>query len=169
MKKEFEPVNRECEPTIEKPERNSMKKHRPRNPIYNACCLFLPWRFFNTYYGKENGEICISSYYASEHSNVFSRKVDCIELQKVIKIGFPAEFNLELQEPVKNGKYGKYISQELVFVLDGGIVVPWNVRAYTKKQVKELLETIIEEYPLEIGDKLGRTLGIKSKGQIKKS
>ena len=138
-----------------------MKKYRPQNPIYHICCLFVPWRFFNTYYIRENTNFFISGYYANEQSDVFVRKIDCIGLQNVIKIGFPKEFKLDLQEPVKNGKYGKYVSQEIVFVFKDSSIIAWNVRPYTKKQVKELLESIIEEYPIQIGNKLRRTLGIE--------
>ena len=136
-----------------------MKKCRPQNVVFVACCIVVPWRFTNTYYTMANTQLWVSRYYAQKGKSMFVRKIDCIELNKVVKISFPKAGDSLSVEATKQSVYGKYMSQELVFALSDGSTIGWNVRPYTKKQVKKLLNELMAEYELEVDENLKRALG----------
>ena len=133
-----------------------MKKVRPLDPVFLFICLFLPWRFINTYFLLDRENILISRYYA-EKDGSFHLKKDIVNLREIIKYGFSEEFG-SIQEPIPAGGYGVYISQEIQFVLDGDAIIPWNVRPYTRKQIKKLADYIYSEHSICPSDKLKKSI-----------
>ncbi|MFD2308615.1 hypothetical protein [Enterococcus termitis] len=127
-----------------------MKKIRPQNPIYLILCIFMPWRYLNTYYTAKNDTLIISRYYARNNLNVFDRKIDKLDMKKLMKFCLPKELGSTIQEPTIHGAKGTYISQEIHFHFKDQTIVAWNVRPYTKKQIRQLAELIHRRYGLMV-------------------
>ncbi|MGX7149401.1 hypothetical protein [Enterococcus ureasiticus] len=137
-----------------------MKKIRPQNPIYLILCILMPWRYLNTYYIVKNDDLIISRYYARKNSNTFDRKVDKLDMKKLMKFGLPKELGSTIQEPTIHGAKGTYISQEIQFYFKDQTIIAWNVRPYTKKQIRQLAELIYIRYGFMACDELQKILGI---------
>ena len=139
-----------------------MKKIRPQNPIYLILSLFIPWHFINTYYSLKSDTLTISRYYTRKNSNDFDKKVDTIDMKKLVTFGVPKDFGTTIQEPIIRGTKGTYSSQEIQFLFEDGSIIGWNVRLYTKKQLRQLSELIYLRYGITACDQLQKVLGINS-------
>ncbi|MGX7244393.1 hypothetical protein ACWOC1_06035 [Enterococcus quebecensis] len=137
-----------------------MRKIRPQNPIYLLFGLFIPWRFMNTYYVLKKDKLIISRYYVRKNTKYFDRKIDCLDLEKLVKFGLPKDIGSTRIEPTIHGLKGSYKSQEIQFLFEDGTIVAWNVRFYTKKQIKMLLELIYLRYGIMACEGLQEVLGI---------
>ncbi|ALS37522.1 hypothetical protein ABID30_001495 [Enterococcus rotai] len=139
-----------------------MKKIRPQNPIYLILSLFTPRRFINTYYVLKSDNLTISRYYARKNSNVFDKKIDTIDMNKLVKFGLPKDLGTPMQEPTIRGTKGTYSSQEIQFLFEDRIIIGWNVRPYTKKQLRQLSELIYLRYCIIACNELQKVLGINN-------
>lgn len=138
-----------------------MKKIRPQNPIYLILSLLAPWRFMNTYYIMKKDKLIISRYYARNNAKEFNKRVEHLELKKLIKFGFPKDLGTTIQEPTIRGRKGTYISQEVQFLFEDKSIVAWNVRPYTKKQIRQLAELIYLKNNIKACDGFQKIVGIK--------
>ncbi|MEI5995110.1 hypothetical protein [Candidatus Enterococcus mansonii] len=139
-----------------------MKKIRPQNPVYLILCVVIPWRFINTYYVLSDDNFTISRYYARKNSTSFDRKVDTLDLKKLVKFGLPKDLGTALQEPTCHGAKGTYISQEIQFLFEDGTIISWNVRPYTKKQLRQLVALIYLRCQVTACERLQKVLRIKN-------
>lgn len=94
-----------------------MKKIRPQNPIYLILILFIPWHFINTYYSLKSDTLTISRYYARKNSNDFDKKVDTIDMKKLVTFGLPKDFGTTIQEPTIRGKKERTFLKKFSFFL----------------------------------------------------
>lgn len=136
-----------------------MKKIRPQNPIYLILCLFCPGRFINTYYIMKEDSFIISRYYAKENGKGFYRKVDKLDFNMLVKFGLPKDIGSTRLEPIIHGPKGTYKSQEIQFFFKDKTIVAWNVRPYTKKQLRQLSELIYLRTEILASDGLKRIVG----------
>lgn len=140
-----------------------MKKHKSHNPIYLVLCLFMPWRFFNTFYILEEGRLTLSRYY-SQPSGKFKRRVDTVELDQLVEYGFPGDVGTKPMEATVEGasELGgsyTYVSQEVHFVTRDRKVISWNVRPYSKKQCRRLSEQIYNRCEIAPGKRFKQIIG----------
>lgn len=119
-----------------------MKKCRPQNPIYLILSLLMPWRFMNTYYILKKDMLIISRYYARKNAKEFEKKIDKLDLDKLVKFGLPKDIVSTKIEPIIRGSKGTYRSQEIQFLFKDGTIIAWNIRPYTKKQLRLLAELL---------------------------
>lgn len=131
-----------------------MKKIRPQNPIYLIFSSIVPWRFINTYYILSKDHLVISRYYARKNSNGFDRKVDILDIKKLVKLGLPRDLGTVIQESTLRGAKGTYVSQEIQFLFEDGTIIGWNVRPYTKKQIRQLAELLYLRHGIMTCDEL---------------
>lgn len=139
-----------------------MKKIRPQNPIYLIVSLLVPWRFLNTYYSMEKDKLVLSRYYARRNTKKFDRKVDQLDLKKLTKFGLPKDIGSTRLEPIIHGPKGTYKSQEIQFLFEDKTIVAWNVRPYTKKQLKILAEFIYVRRGVKACPELQKALNSKN-------
>lgn len=107
---------------------------------------------------KEDSFI-ISRYYAKEIDKGFYRKVDKLDFNTLVKFGLPKDIGSTRLEPIILGPKGTYISQEIQFLLKDKTIVAWNVRPYTKKQLRQLSELIYLRTEILASDGLKRIVG----------
>lgn len=119
-----------------------MKKHRSLNPVYLLCCIFIPWRYINTYFAFDDSVLYLSGYYAQKKGGRFRKQLYVIELNTLDSFGFTKEYGRSTIEPIIAGAVGVYMSQEVVFLLSEDTIIPWNVRPFTRRQIKKCAENI---------------------------
>lgn len=141
-----------------------MIKKRALNPIYIFVCLFLPWRFINTFYTLDENKFTISRYYA-EKSGDFKKRIDTIDLSQLDRYGFPNDVGTgpiegRIKGTAEQGG-GQYIPEEVHFVMKNNKAISWNVRPYTKKQCREVAKYIDDKFGIKPGMLYGRIIGYK--------
>lgn len=129
-------------------------RNRPHNIIFMIIGLFVPWQFFATYYECDGSKMIFSRYYAKDEK-MRKNKIE-FDIDDVIKIGFPKDLEISIQEEKLKGVYGVYISQEINFILKNGDIISFNARPYSKKQCRELI-TI---FSCVKGELLSKALGL---------
>lgn len=120
--------------------------------------IFVPRRFINTFYTIEEDKLVISRYYAQHGSSSFKKRIDTIDLNDLVQLGFQHHPYGKTIEQTSHGRYERYVSQELQFELKDHTVIPWNVRPYTKKQIEVLLVFLSDHYNIEVSDELKKSI-----------
>lgn len=108
---------------------------------------------------KEDSFI-ISRYYAKKNAKELYRKVDKLDYNTLIKFGLPKDIGSTRLEPIIHGPKGTYKSQEIQFLFKDKTIVAWNVRPYTKKQLRQLSELIYLRTEIMASDCLKKIVGI---------
>ena len=117
----------------------------PHNPVYMIIMLLMPWRWGKTYIRIENDVIIFGRYYCFDGKSLI-KNVSMLNINEVIRIGFPADLNIKMQEKMCGGFYGNYRSQEIDFETKTNIIA-LNARPYTRKQFRLLMHIISELNP----------------------
>lgn len=139
-----------------------MKKHYGNNPIFILLGFLVPWRYFGTYYCFDSDKLTTVQYWADKKQGSFKKVKQSICVNQIEKIGIPSDFKLERQEAILTGKYGRYVSQEMVFILEDDSVIGWNMRPYSMKQINHVLNVICSktENKVILGKKIKKMLKI---------
>lgn len=138
----------------------------PHNPMYYIATVFLPWRFGKTFIEIEKDMLTINRYFAK--GGKLQLTSSTIPTESIKGIGFPHDFHLSGIEEKLKGKNGMYyIPQEILFVTDEKNV-SWNVRPYTKKQVRMLIEELHNKLPVQVGTGLAKSIKLPCNGDVKK-
>ena len=116
---------------------------RPRDPVFILCGLFVPWQYINTFIALTDHKISFSRYYAVNRTQ-FKKKIDEIILDDVQAVGFPCDLKIKRQEWIQSGVNVLYLPQEIDFKTKNKVVA-LNVKPYTKKQIRFLLEFVVSK------------------------
>lgn len=79
-------------------------------------------------------------YVSTSHRTVI--RTDMIDLNRLKSYRYPNKNDSKYCEIKPYGRFGRYKPFEIVFVLEDGKCVPWNVKLYSKRKVRIVLECI---------------------------